>query len=273
MLKIENLNFSYSRRSKLIESLSITINDGTICGLLGKNGSGKSTLIYLICGLLRQRSGIINSDGYTPYERNVKFLQNTFLVPEEIDLPDITIKNYVRVNSVFYPKFDMERFLKNLELFELNSEMNLGKISMGQRKKALLCFAMACNTKLLILDEPTNGLDITSKRNFRKAISECMTDEKIILISTHQIYDVDKILDHVIIIDKKGVLLNESLSEISSKYKFVFTTDKSRASKALISLEVPGGFNIVEPLDEPEHETEVNIEALFELVSRQNSVN
>lgn len=127
---------------------------------------------------------------------------------------------------------------------------------------------MACNTSLLILDEPTNGLDISAKRSFRSAVAECMDDEKSILISTHQVYDVDKILDHVIITDRKGVLLNSSLVEIAEKYKFSFTTDRERAGNALISLDVPGGFNIAEPLTDPMEETEVNLETLFELIQK-----
>lgn len=130
---------------------------------------------------------------------------------------------------------------------------------------------MACNTSLLILDEPTNGLDISAKRSFRKAIAQCMSDDKSILISTHQVYDVDKILDHVIITDRKGVLINAPMVDISSRYKFSFTTDKSRAEAALISLEVPGGYNIAEPLSDPMEETEVNLETLFELV-QQNRI-
>lgn len=270
MLKIKNLDFSYSKKSRLINDFSLTIGKGTVCGLLGKNGSGKSTLIYLICGLLRPKSGCISYDNYTPSERDVNFLEDVFLVPEEFSLPNTSIKNFIQVNSVFYPKFDLRQFENYLQLFELDMDIQLGKLSMGQKKKAYISFALACNTSLLILDEPTNGLDISSKRNFRKAIAECMTDEKTIIISTHQVYDVDKIIDHVVIIDHDGVLLNESLAEICGKYKFNFTTDRQKATQALVSLEVPGGYNIAELLQDPIDETEANLETLFELVTRKN---
>ena len=161
---------------------------------------------------------------------------------------------------------------KYLEIFELTPDLHLGRLSMGQKKKAFISFAMACNTSLLILDEPTNGLDISAKRSFRKAIAQCMSDDKSILISTHQVYDVDKILDHVIITDRKGVLINASMVDISSRYKFSHTTDKERARAALISLEVPGGYNIAEPLSDPMEETEVNLETLFELVQQNRTI-
>lgn len=266
MLKIENVTFSYSRKAELIKNFSMTLEKGTVCGLLGKNGAGKSTIIYLMCGLLRPQQGIIDFNGMTPSKRSPQFLEDVFLVPEEFSLPKVSLKQYVEVNAPFYPNFSMEQLEKYLAIFELNPDLNLGELSMGQKKKAFISFAMACNTGLLILDEPTNGLDISAKRSFRKAMAECMTDEKSILISTHQVYDVEKILDHVIIIERNGVLLNESLFNICQKYRFSFTTDRDRALNALISLEVPGGYNIAEPLDDPDQETEVNLETLFELV-------
>lgn len=273
MLKIENLDFKYSKKSGLIRELSLTLGNGTICGLLGKNGTGKSTLIYLICGLLRPQFGRISFNGLTPLDRKVEFLEDVFLVPEEFILPEIKLMDYVRVNSPFYPKFSETDFLKYLDLFEMSADVSLGKISMGQKKKVFISFALACNTSLVILDEPTNGLDITAKRNFRKVIAECMTDEKCILISTHQVYDVDKILDRVVIMDKEGILLNNSVEEICKKYKFLFTTDFQRADKALARIDVPGGYNIVEPLEDPDDETEINLETLFELVTSSKNLN
>lgn len=274
MLKIENLTYSYSKRMALIENFNMNIEPGSVCGLLGKNGVGKTTLIYLICGLLKPQSGTVDFKGYIPYDRKTSFLEDVMLVPEEYALPNVTLEEYIRVNAPFYPKFDKRQLDHYLGIFELTPDLHLGKLSMGQKKKAFISVAMACNTSLLLLDEPTNGLDITSKRNFRRAIAECMSDDKIILISTHQVYDVDKILDHVVIADRNGVLLDSSINDIMNKLTFSFTTDRERAEKALIALEVPGGFNIAEPLTADSQETEVNLETLFELVqSNQNIQN
>lgn len=271
MLKIDNLDFSYSRKAKLIDNFSMLLEQGSVCGLLGKNGAGKTTLIYLICGLLKPKGGTIDFKGFTPFERKTGFLEDIFIVPEEFSLPSVTLEEYVRVNGPFYPRFDRKQMEEYLDIFELTTDLHLGRLSMGQKKKAYISFAMACNTSLLILDEPTNGLDISAKRSFRKAIAACMSDEKSILISTHQVYDIDKILDHVIITDRQGVLLNASMAEIAEKYRFSFTTDRARAEQALISLEIPGGYNIAEPLSDPLDETEVNLETLFELVQKNKN--
>lgn len=273
MLKIENLSYSYSKRMNLIRDFSMTVESGTVCGLLGKNGAGKSTLIYLICGLLKAQTGRIEFNGMNPIERKVGFLEDIFLVPEEFSLPGVRLEDYINVNAPFYPKFNREQLDHYLDIFELPRDLHLGKLSLGQKKKAFISFAMACNTSLLMLDEPTNGLDITSKRNFRRAVAECMDDNKSIIISTHQVYDVDKILDHVIITDRKGVMLNASLNEIIDRLRFSFTTDRDRAEKALICLEVPGGYNIAEPMHPEDEETAVNLETLFELVQKGYRLN
>ncbi|MCM1369101.1 MAG: ABC transporter ATP-binding protein [Candidatus Amulumruptor caecigallinarius] len=266
MLQIENISFSYSKNREIIHNFSMNMEPGCVCGLLGKNGAGKTTLLYLICGLLRPASGRIDFKGYTPFQRYTGFLEDIFIVPEEFSLPKVSLETYIDVNAPFYPNFNKRQMNRYLEIFEMPENINLGKLSMGQKKKAFISFAMACNTGLLILDEPTNGLDITAKRNFRQAIASSMTDDKSIIISTHQVYDVDKILDHVIITDSKGMLLNSPIEEITQNLAFNFTTDRERAAKALISLDVPGGFNIAESLTPGMCETEVNLETLFELI-------
>lgn len=270
MLKVSNITYSYGRNTRpVLSDYSLEISSGTICGLLGPNGAGKSTLLYIVCGLLRPQSGHVDYNGYSPIERKVGFLNDAFIVPEEFALPNVKLKDYVKVNAPFYPKFSMTDLERHLATFELTPDVHLGHLSMGQKKRVFISFALACNTSLLILDEPTNGLDIPGKRLFRKAVLSGMTDDKTVIISTHQVYDVEKILDHVIITDTDGVLLNESMTGITSKLAFNYTNDRDRIANALLALDAPGGANIVELLTDPEKETDVNIESLFEL-TRQN---
>lgn len=271
MLTIKDLTFSYDRKGKLIEVFSMHLDKGSVCGLLGKNGAGKSTLLYLICGLLHPCGGSIRFNGYAPADRDTSFLEDIYLVPEEFSLPKVGLEDYIRVNAPLYPRFDRGKMDEYLGIFGLESDMNLGKLSMGQKKKFLMSFAMACDTSLLILDEPTNGLDITAKRCFRSALARCMDDEKTILISTHQVHDVSQLLDRVMIMDRSGVLLDRSTPEISEKLAFAFTTDRQRAADALISLDVPGGYNIAERVEGIDDETEVNLETLFELTTSDPS--
>lgn len=267
MIAFKDVCFSYRRNVPVLSNLSLQIEPGTVCGLLGRNGVGKSTMLYLTAGLLRPRSGQVLCNGYIPSDRQVNFLNDIFIVPEEFDLPHITLDEYVRINSVFYPKFNLDLMHSILDIFALPGNINLGALSLGQKKKAFLSFALACNTSILLLDEPTNGLDITAKRMFRAAITAAMTDDKTIIISTHQVYDVENILDHVVIADNNRILLNRPMIDIQTKLRFGYTQDPEQAKRALFSIPMPGGFNVVEFLDNPDRETEVNLETLFELTN------
>lgn len=269
MLEINDITYSYSKRKNpVVKNYSLSILPGTICGLLGRNGAGKSTLLYLITGLLKPQQGSISYNGFTPWNRQVGFLNDVFIVPEEFFLPNVKLSEFVKTMTPFYPKFRMDDLEKHLYTFEMTPDVHLGQLSMGQKKRVFISFALACNTSLLILDEPTNGLDIPGKRLFREAVLNGMTDDRTIIISTHQVYDVEKIIDHVVITDTDGVLLDSKMFDISNKLKFSFTTDRNRASEALVALDAPGGANIVEVSDGNE-ETEINLETLFEL-TRQN---
>lgn len=265
MLKIDNISFGYRSNKSIIRNFNMTLQPGTVCGLLGKNGAGKSTLLYLICGLLKPDSGSIDFKGHNPIKHEVAFLEDVMIVPEEFSLPNMKLADYVRVNAPFYPNFNQSDMNDYLYMFDLDQEAHLGKCSMGQKKKAIISFALACNTSLLILDEPTNGLDISAKRAFRKAVAKNMTDEKCIIISTHQVLDVEKILDHVCIIDNNGVLLNTSMFEVSKHLSFRVTNDRELIENALMSFDAPGGASIVERAT-PDNETDVNLEMLFEFV-------
>ncbi|MDE6769765.1 MAG: ABC transporter ATP-binding protein [Muribaculaceae bacterium] len=272
MLQVNNITYSYGKKQQpVLRDYSLIVQSGTICGLLGRNGAGKSTLLYLIAGLLRPQMGNILYNGMIPQERTVQFLSDIFIVPEEFTLPNVTLRQFLDTTAPFYPKFSMNDLTQHLSTFELTPEVHLGNLSMGQKKRVFISFALACNTSLLILDEPTNGLDIPGKRLFRKAVLNGMTDDRTIIISTHQVYDVEKILDHVIITDTEGVMLDASMMDITRQWRFLFTPDRERAAHALIALDAPGGYNIVEPAD-GEEETEVNLESLFELV-RQRMTN
>ena len=213
MIRIENLTFGYDKHSSLLENFSLTFESGGIYGLLGKNGTGKSTLLYLMMGLLRAQKGSVQIDGMFPADRCPELMTEMFLVPEEYDLPAIRLKDYVRVIKPFYPKFSEQLMEDCLSCFDMNSDVNLGALSMGQKKKVYMCLALASNTSYLLMDEPTNGLDILSKSQFRKAIIRGMNPGKTIIISTHQVHDVEHLLDSVVIIDRNRVLLNQSLAE------------------------------------------------------------
>ena len=213
MISIKNVTFGYDPRHKVLQDFSLDFKEGGVYGLLGKNGTGKSTLLYLITGLLRPQNGSVEIDGVDASSRDAATLSDLFIVPEEYDFPPITLQNYVRALKPFYPRFSEELLERCLQYFEMPMDVNLGSLSMGQKKKVYICVALAANTKYLLLDEPTNGLDILSKSLFRKVVVTGMSEDKTVIISTHQVHDVERLLDHVVIVDKNRVLLDQRLEE------------------------------------------------------------
>ena len=262
MLSISNLNFSYKKRGgDLFHDLSLELTAGNIYGLLGKNGAGKSTLINLMTGLLTPKSGEVTLDGVNVRDRLPKIMSDIYLIPEEFELPRLTLKQYVSINAPFYPNFSSEDLQRYLDIFEMGSDMDvkLHSLSMGQRQKVFIAFAFATNTRVLIMDEPTNGLDIPSKSQFRKLVSSGMTDDKMMLISTHQVRDISEILDHVTIIEQSQVLLNASIADITRRLAF---RPMSEGDQPLFVQPSVMGSLVVVPA-QPDEETAVDLEMLF----------
>lgn len=263
MLQVENISFSYGRGKKeVLTNFSLSLEKGRVYGLLGKNGAGKSTLLYMMSGLLTPKQGRVMYHDTDVRRRLPLTLQDMFLVPEEFELPPISLISYIELNSKFYPRFSKEDMVKYLHFFEMGLDTDLGALSMGQKKKVFMSFALATHTSLLLMDEPTNGLDIPGKSQFRKFIASGMTDDKTIIISTHQVRDIDKVLDHVLIMDNNRVLLDESIAGICSKLLFVESDDRERAQSALYTLPSVQGNFLMLPNTE-EEETEINLELLF----------
>lgn len=266
MIAIEKLSFVYRRSKKaILNNFSLDIEEGKIYGLLGKNGVGKSTLLYLMTGLLLPKSGRVMFNDTDVRKRLPVTLRDTFLVPEEFDLPPISLVSYVELNAPFYPKFNRQQLVEYLHYFELDMNLNLGALSMGQKKKVFMSFALATNTSLLIMDEPTNGLDIPGKSQFRKFISSGMTDDKTIIISTHQVRDIDKLLDHVLIMGDNEILLNESTYSIGEKLLFAESDSPVLREKAFFSSPSIQGHYLLLP-NEDGQESDLNLELLFNAV-------
>ena len=262
MITVNDLSFSYSKRSgDLFHDFSLELNAGSVYGLLGKNGAGKSTLIYLMTGLLTPDSGEVLFDDVNVRRRLPMTLSDLFLVPEEFDLPRLTLKKYVSLNVPFYPKFSMDDLKRYLDIFEMSGDLNvkLNSLSMGQKKKLFISFAFATNTRALIMDEPTNGLDIPSKSQFRKLVSTCMTDDRMMLISTHQVRDISDILDHVVIIDQSRVLLNAGMADVVNHLAF---RPLREGDQPIFVQQSPYGTLAAVPA-EPGEETAVDMEMLF----------
>jgi ABC-2 type transport system ATP-binding protein len=215
MIQVRELEFGY-RRETLFRDMDLALTPGNIYGLLGANGAGKTTLLKLMTGLLFARAGSLQSLGHDPARRDPGLLAQVFVLPEELNVPSVTEREYLAVRAPFYPRFDHTCFERYVTEFELPRGRKLTALSYGQKKKFLLSFGLACQSALLLMDEPTNGLDIPSKGQFRRLIAEALTDERLFVISTHQVRDVAALIDPIVILHEGRVLLSQSLGEISA---------------------------------------------------------
>lgn len=269
MIKIENLTFAYGKKKpNVIEDLSLTLHPGAIYGLLGKNGTGKSTLLYLLSGLLFPDGGKVMMNDINVTKRQLGTLQDIYILPEEFDAPKISFEKYVRLHAPLYPRFDYEQLGRCMAEFELPMDVDLKSLSMGQKKKAMLCFALATGTRLLLLDEPTNGLDIPSKAVFRRVVTSCMNDERIIIISTHQVRDVEYLLDRVILLKNSKLHYEGATSDITERLSFAVVPTSDVPSTVIYQEPNLAGTAVVYPNPGGE-ETVLNLELFFNALSVQ----
>ena len=268
MIDISNLSFSYGSNT-VLQNISLKLEEGRIYGLLGENGVGKTTLLTLLCGLKKTGQGSISIDGLDPYRRQPELLQSIYYLPDEVVPYNQQARRFAAVTGAFRPGFDMDKFLKVMEEFETDPDKKMNRMSAGQLKKTYIAFALACNTRYLFMDEPTNGLDIPSKAQFRKAVGLYTPEDSTIVISTHQVRDLENIIDPIIILDRCDVLLNATIEEISSKLFFDYGTTLHQG--ALYSEQLPGGF-IQVLMNSEGVESKVNIEALFNAVHRHKDL-
>ncbi len=268
MIEIKDLAFSYGS-SNVLRNITMKLEAGKIYGLLGENGVGKTTLLTLLCGLKKLQTGSIDIDGFNPYERNPLFLEELYYLPDEVaPVYDRAIR-WARETGKFWPGFDLDKFDSLMSLFEVDSSLMMTKMSAGMLKKTYICFALACGTGYLFMDEPTNGLDIPSKAQFRSALLKYTREDSTIVISTHQVRDLENVIDPIIILDTRDVLLNASIEEIASALFFDYS--QTLHPDSLYSEQLPGGFIQVRP-NTSALESKVNIEALFNAAHRNKSV-
>lgn len=257
----------------VFNGLSLSFSPGHIYGLLGKNGTGKSTLLKNIIGSLFPVQGKIEAIGYEPRKRQPAFLQDVFIVPEEFFLPDVAIEKFVSCNAPFYPRFSRQQFNGYLQEFDIPLENSLQQMSYGQKKKVLISFALACNTSILLMDEPSNGLDIMSKSQFRKVIAGAIDDNKCIIISTHQVKDLENLIDRITIIDEGSILFDQTIDDISTKLSFRISFDDEDTKNAFYKEESLKG-NVVVTANTYEEDSKIDLELLYKaVVTNGNSIN
>jgi ABC-2 type transport system ATP-binding protein len=271
MIEFNNLSFGYTSKKLLYKNLSLTINQGSIYGLFGKNGAGKSTLLKNMVGTLFPVEGSILINGMTPQKRQPSFLQTIYYIPEDVFVPSLTIRQYKNLFAPFYPEFNEDNFHTYLNDLEVSVDGKLNKLSFGQQKKFVIAFALACNTKVLLMDEPTNGLDIPSKTQFRKLIASVMFDDRIIFISTHQVRDLENMIDNVIIVDNGDLLLHASVASICNKLCFKTIAEIPTGTKILYEEKALKGTAVVMENIYAE-DSKLNLEQLFNGVTENPAI-
>ena len=266
MIQFTNVDFSYRKKIPLLTDLNLQIVPGHIHGLLGKNGEGKSTMLKLIAGLLFPQKGNIEVFDFNPGRRKPEMLRDIYFIPEELPASSLSIEQFAKVYAPFYPKFDREQFENYLKEFEIDSAgRKMNKLSYGQKKKALIAFGLAANTKLLLMDEPTNGLDIPSKGQFRRMAASAIDDDRSMIISTHQVRDLERLIDNIIIMNDHEIAFNESIDKIAEKLVFKVSDVNEKDASFIYSEENMRGFYQVRENLHGE-DSKLDIELLFNSV-------
>ena len=266
MVTVKNLSFSYPSQ-EVLKDISMEMKEGCIYGLLGENGVGKTTLLTLLCGLKKPAAGSIEIEGRDPYDRLPSLLADQFYLPDEVEALNEKAFSFAASRGVFYPNFSADNFKALLEEFEVDGEKKMNTMSAGQLKKTWIAFALATGVKYYYLDEPTNGLDIPSKMQFRRVVANNMTDERTLIISTHQVHDVESLLDHILILSQSQLLLDASVGDICDRYSFEYRAPGSNSDDVLYSEPSVQGNAVICQRQEDMNETPLNLELLFNAVT------
>lgn len=267
MVQIENLHFSYPRK-RIYKDVSCSIPQGSITGLLGRNGEGKTTFLKIISGYLFAQQGSVSVNGRSPSKRSADFLQQVFMLPEEFQCPNVNILDYCDAIGAFYPNYSHTMVLDLLREFDLSEQMNLRHISHGQRKKAMIVLALALRVPILLMDEPTNGLDIPSKSVFRRLLARSIEPHQLVIISTHQVRDLEQSIDRILLVDGGEFICNTSISDLSALFSFRVVNKENESSAIYAEQALMGNVGVfareeIETVKDNMDEGEFSMELFF----------
>lgn len=265
MIEINDISFGYSSNVQLFTGLKLNLAQGKICGLLGKNGSGKTTLLKIIAGLIFPTTGNCQVMDHIPKLRLPSLLQEIYFLPEDLYVPALTADDYVKFYAPFYPKFDPTLLHNCLNEFDLPRNKLLATLSHGQKKKFLIAFGLATCCRLFILDEPSNGLDIPSKSQFRKLLASCINDERLFIISTHQVRDVENLIDSIVILDEGKIIFHQNIIEITKHLAFVQQATEPSLDTCFYYEKHLGGYTVV-IANKNQQDTQIDLEILFNTI-------
>jgi ABC-2 type transport system ATP-binding protein len=280
MIEIKNLSLGFIKSNGLpatrvnlgtvkpvLENLSLTIEPGHVYGLIGRNGAGKTTLMNCINGIIaiRRKDQPIYLDGVKLNINNPYDHAKLFYVTDTISNIHILADAFANTLACFYPDFSVNSYKEYMEMFHMDRNVFLDELSLGEKKSVFLSYAFASGAPYVILDEPTNGLDITSRKVFRKLIASYMTPDRAIVISTHHINEISSLLDHILILDNKHIVFDHSVMETGSVLSFIESDDEDLRQQALYSMTSAYGNRMILP-NSGGSDSEIDYELLFEAV-------
>ena len=273
MVDLQGITFGYGKGERLFDRLDLALTPGNVYGLLGRNGAGKTTLLRLAAGLLFPIEGSARVAGEEVRRRTPSFLRELYFVPEEFHTPALSPLALARLYGVFYPRFDHAAMARHLADLEVDPERSMTRMSYGQKKKVLLAFAVATRCRLLILDEPTNGLDIPAKGQFRRLLAGAAADDRVIVVSTHQVRDLEHLIDPIVILEQGRIVFHHSVEEISAALAVHAATGPPGGADAIyvepgagIGSASTGRALVAATGSAAAHETAVDLELLFNSV-------
>ncbi|MFA5669093.1 MAG: ABC transporter ATP-binding protein [Balneolaceae bacterium] len=274
MISFKNVSFAYKKGEALLSDINFELRKGNVYGILGLNGAGKTTLLNLATGMLFPESGSCQFNGEEVRNRTPKILRELFIVPEQFDLPKLSGEKYTKIHQPFYPKFVESVLHEILTIFEVDFSKKLSELSYGQRKKFLIAFSIASNARMLFFDEPTNGLDIPSKSQFRKVIASLDLEDRSILISTHQVRDLGMMLDHIIVIKEGTIVFNQSVEKVTQNLKFK-KIEGEHSDEYIYGERTLGGVNAILPATNGDNsELDLDMELLFNgIIQKTDTIN
>lgn len=280
MIEINNLSLGFVKSNGIhstrvnleavkpvLENLSLTIEPGHVYGLIGRNGAGKTSLMNCITGILtfKRKHQPIYLDGVKLNVNNPNDHAKLFYVTDTISSIHILADAFANTLACFYPNFSVESYKEYMEMFRMDRNVFLDELSLGEKKSVFLSYAFASGAPYIIMDEPTNGLDITSRKVFRKLIASYMTPDRAIVISTHHINEISSLLDHILILDKRHLVFDRSVMETGSVLSFIESDDEDLRQQALYSMKSAYGNRMILP-NTGGTDSEIDYELLFEAV-------
>ena len=269
MVELKNVSFGYNPNKNVIEDLSLNLEEGRFYGLLGKNGTGKTTLMKIISGILFAKEGYVNIDGNNPGDRKLETLQEIFMMPADFTFPKMSLEKCVSLYSSFYPKFNKDILDDCIENFEINKNIkSIDKLSLGEKHKIAVSLAISFGTKLILFDEAANGMDIPTRKMFRKMLMKHIREDQTVVLSTHVVQDIENLLTDIIVLRKGQKTFISSLDDIRSKYSFGI---QSNEEGAIYSEPCAEGYRVIYN-NTYNDDTEVSLELLFNALTKEGGI-